>query len=528
MQPTVLVALDGATFTVLDPLLADGHMPFFKKFLAEGFRAELLSTPHPLTPPAFTTMMTGRSPGQHGIYDFIRADIRADRAFFTLNNFRDIQCETLWTLVSRWGGRVLSLNFPLLAPPPSVAGAIVPGMVSWRHMRRNVHPPQLYDDLKSLPGFDAREFAAEAEAVTAALNMSEEELVPWVRRQVIAREQHWFNILRHLMQTSPCDLTAIIFDSVDKLQHVCWRFLDPAFMPAQPNALERTLRGLCLEYFRQLDGCLEQIVHLAGPGANIFLASDHGFGPTLKSFRVNKWLEQQGYLRWPAPSAAEERLRKNSHFVHLDWANTLVFAPSAPTNGLHIRVRGQSGEPGIPASDYPAFRARLIEKLRALRDPFTGAPYLKDVLTREQAFPGAHMARAPDLTLVPFDHGFVSVLNLEPVLVERPSVWGTHYPVGILMGRGPALRKGQTLDRQAILDIAPTLLYSLGVPIPEDFDGRVMESLFDPAYRQNHPVQAGPATVSPSPFAGTPAAPREDAAEEEIVLNRLRDLGYVE
>src|ERR671938_285097 len=106
MHPTLLIGLDGATFTVLDPLMAAGHLPHLKALVERGVRAELLSTPHPLTPPAWTTLMTGRGPGEHGIFDFLRTEVRRGGAFFTLNNFRDIRCETLWTVVSRHGGRV--------------------------------------------------------------------------------------------------------------------------------------------------------------------------------------------------------------------------------------------------------------------------------------------------------------------------------------------------------------------------------------------------------------------------------------
>lgn len=524
MQPVILLGLDGATFTTLEPLLADGHMPNLQKFLNEGIRGEMLSTPHPLTPPAWTTLITGRSPGNHGVFDFVRADVRPTGAFFTLTNFSDIQCETLWTLISRWGGRVVSLNYPVLFPPPAVNGAIVPGEISWRHLRRNVYPPELYEEIKALPGFDSREFSTEAEEVTAALNMSEEALIPWVRQQVLRREAHWFTILKHLLRTEPADLTAIVFDSVDKIQHVCWRFLDPAFLPKQLNEVERTLRGLCLDYFRQLDGYLGQVFEIVGPQATVFIVSDHGFGPTLKSFRVNKWLEQQGYLRWP--DAAEDASRKNSHFVHLDWANSTVWAQSAPSNGLWIRVRQGADGPGVPPEQYPAFRGRLIEQLRGVRDPDTGLPFLKDVLVRELAFSGKHQDKAPDLTLVPHDHGFITVLNQEPVIAPRPGVWGTHYPRGILLARGPGIPTGREIPCQNILDMAPTLLYSLGLPIPADFEGKVIQALYEAAHWQAHPVQIGPPTEAKTSRAST--AEPQKAEMEEAVFTRLRDLGYVE
>jgi predicted AlkP superfamily phosphohydrolase/phosphomutase len=529
MHPTILIGLDGATFTVLDSLMADGHMPFLKSFLERGVRSELMSTPHPLTPPAWTTLMTGRNPGNHGIYDFLRGEVGPGGAFFTLHDFRDVQCETLWTMVSRQGGRVTALNFPMTAPPPAVAGSIVPGLLSWRHLRRNVYPSELYGAIKALPGFNPRELSWDFENETAIQNMAEEELEPWVRFHIV-REKHWFNILRHLMETDRCDLTAVMFDGVDKLQHGCWRFLDPAFWPAQPNAFEQRLRDLCLEYFRQMDEFIGDIVRLGGPDANVFIASDHGFGPSTRTFRVNKWLEQQGYLKWHPQATADGkgRERSNSHFVHLDWDRTTACARSAATNGIHIRVQQGPGDAGIPPEAYESFRDRLIEQLRDVRDPENGRPLLKDVLKREDVFPGTQMAKAPDLTLVPFDHGFISVLDAEPIIAIRPIVKGTHYPAGILLANGPAIRRGEQLERQSILDVAPTLLHSLGLPIPWDFEGRAIESVFASTYLEAHPVTLGPATEMPG---GSDTPGNEaglDAEGEEKVFNRLRALGYVE
>lgn len=535
MQPTVLIGLDGATFTVLDPALRDGHMPRLAALLESGARAELLTTPHPLTPPAWTTVLTGRGPGQHGIFDFLRSEIRKTGAFFTLNGYRDIECETLLSLVSRQGGRVTCVNFPLTNPPPKINGSVVPGLLSWRHLRRNVHPPELYDELKGLPGFKAEEISWDFEHEKKAMQVIDDaELGPWTEFHLV-RERHWHNIICHLMQRHPADLTLVMFDGVDKLQHSCWRFLDPALVPKNRTEFESQMRRLCLEYFRMLDEFLGQIVELAGPEARVFFASDHGFGPTQTVFRINKWLESEGYLRWKAPDAASELSRggmksSSSHYVLFDWNATLAYAQSPATNGIHIRLADGPGEPGVPPQQYHALCEEIIAKLKRLRDPLSGQPLVQDVLKREEAFPGPQMHKCPDLTLVLFDHSFVSVLDAEPIIWTRPQVAGTHYPVGVLMAHGPGIRQGAVLPRQSIFDVAPTLLYSLGLPVPSDLEGQVVEELFESDYWNAHRPSLGPATHSPhtadSPTSGGDQA--MDAEAEEQILNRLRALGYVE
>jgi predicted AlkP superfamily phosphohydrolase/phosphomutase len=501
-------------------------MPHLQSILGAGASAGLLSTPHPLTPPAWTTVMTGRTPGNHGIFDFLRPDFRPEGAFFTLTNFRDIRCETLWSIVSRQGGRASVVNYPITAPPPAINGVVIPGTLSWRHLRRHVYPAGLYEELKALPGFNAKELSWDFEHEKAHASLSDEEFEPWIRFHTV-RERGWFNVLRHLMRAHPADLTAVVFDGVDKLQHGCWRFLDPELFPVNPTALEQHLRQACLEYFRHLDAFLGEIQ--AGCGnARVFIMSDHGFGPSTRLFRVNKWLEQHGYLAWQSsPQGSAAGRRWDSHLVQFDWTRTIAYAPSVAANGIYIRVKQGPGDTGIESGDYLAFRARLMDELRRIPDPHRpGAPLLADVLTREQAFPGVHPERAPDLTLVLCDHGFISIGNAEPAVAPRPQPMGTHYPEGILIACGPGLRRGVTISRQSILDMGPTLLYSLGLPIPLDFEGRVITDLFEPEFLRSRPPQLGAAT---EPVASTAkASSGMDAGDEATILDRLRSLGYVE
>ena len=535
MHRTILICLDGATFTVLDSLIADGLMPNLETFAASGVKAELLSTPHPLTPPAWTTLMTGRSPGNHGIFDFIWAEERGDNVYFTLNNFRDIQAETIWTMVSRQQGRVTSLNFPHMSPPPALNGEVVPGLVSWKHMRRNVHPPELYARLQTLPGFSAKEAAWDFDQEKRATQViPESEHEAWVTHH-IRREQQWFEIFRYLAEDNPSDLSAVLIDGVDKLQHICWRELDPKYSGDLPTPAARRVRQLCLDYFKSLDEFIGQVITSAGSDARIFIASDHGFGPTEKVFRANLWLAERGYLSWAPTDELDEVERKKvdklvtRHFVYLDWENTVAYASSAATNGIHIRVAGGSSPGGIKESEYEAFRDRLIEELLEIRDP-DGTQIVTRVLKKEDVFPGTKNQRCPDLTLVLHDHGFLSTINQEPIHWTRPLVAGTHRPEGVFLARGPGVPEGVVLPEQSILDAAPTFLYSLGLPIPSDLEGQVIREAFTSSQLERHPVRIGSPTEAPTTITTNKVqlSACEAKDEEKIILERLRALGYVE
>lgn len=534
MTPTILIGLDGATFSVLEPLMNCGAMPFLKEFIGGGVRAELLSTPNPLTPPAWVSMITGRSPGNHGIFDFIWAEPRERDHYFTLHNFRDIRCETIWSIVSRQVGRAGTLNFPLMSPPPEIDGYVVPGLVSWKHLRRNIHPKGLYDELKSIPGFNARELAWDFQMEKkAAQGVPQEEYENWIDFH-IRREKQWFEVAQYLMRRHPCDLLAVLLDGVDKLQHMGWPFLDPACFPADPSPWERKMRDMCTNYFRELDGFLSEVIALAGPDARIFIASDHGFGPSTFVLRINTWLHREGYLTWKDLDQLDENDRASaqrvidSHFVLLDWDKTTAYARSVTSNGIYIHVSKRPGEPGVPRDQYDQFRDEMIEKLKLITDPQTGQPVIKDILKKEEAFAGEHNEQAPDLTLVMRDHSFVSILNKQPIVCPRPVVEGTHYPAGVFLAGGPGIRQGVRLSQLSILDVAPALLYSLGLDVPEDFEGRFPGEVFTASQLERQPYTVGRPT---RPLYSGSEVPQEnvyDKEEEEEVFNRLRALGYIE
>ena len=533
MTRTLFLGLDGATFHILDDLTRDRPgegvvMPFLRQFMAAGFRAPLRSTPHPLTPPAWTTLFTGRNPGAHGVYDFMRVDDRQHEVFFTLYDFRDIRCETLWSLASRQQRPVVALNFPMMAPPPALEGSsLIPGFTPWKHLRRNMTPDGLYARLQAIPGFHPKELAWDFERENQiGEDMDSDYLAAWIGYH-LPREELWFQVARKLLVEDQPALMAVMFDGTDKIQHQAWAYLDPDLRPAQPDADWLRLRALCLDYFRRLDGYLEELIRLAGPDTQVFMASDHGFTASRQVVRINRYLAELGHLHYREVGDSDAaRRRAASPFAYLDWEKTVAYCPTPSSNAILIRVAHEPGQPGIAPADYATFRARLIEQLYALRDPDSGKALIREVLTREAAFPGPASASAPDLTLVLADYGFVSIRNLDPVVTTRPVPTGTHHPDGIVLAGGPGIEPGWHEHALPIADVAATLLHSLDLPIPADLDGRVMTAAFSSTFLAQHAVRTGPPTCPVKD--GTLQDAAIPAADRDKILAQLAMLGYLE
>ena len=522
----VLIGLDGGTFSILDLLMRAGVMPFLERFAATGVQAELRSVIPPLTPPAWASITTGRSPGHHGVFDFFAFESPESR-HVRITNSSDVRCETIWSMVSRQGLSATVLNFPLTAPPRPLAGCLIPGWVLWRFLRRSCYPVGVYDRIKDLPGFDPRELAMNLELEQKALNgCPPAEQEDWVRVH-LRRERQWFEILSHLMRTEPHDLTAIVFDGVDKLQHLFWNLLHPDSVSSPDSAVRR----LCVDYFRQLDGLIEQTVALAGDDANVFIVSDHGFGPSDEIVHINTWLAQNGYLRW-ADSHAAEGDDSDTLGVGIvgwmdkliDWEATTAYARTPSSNGIHICVAGRRGSQGIAPDDYLGFRDRLKNMLLDFRDPGTGERVVTHAWTREEAFPGALMADAPDLTVRLRDGGFVSTVRSEAVVTPRAEPVGVHRPEGIFLARGAAVAQGVRLSPISVLEVTPILLHALELPIPEDLEGRVPAEIFRPEWMDMRPVVRGAPTREPEMF---PTGDAERQGDEQVIA-RLKALGYLE
>ena len=209
----------------------------------------------------------------------------------------------------------------------------------------------------------------------------------------------------------------------------------------------------------------------------------------------------------------------------VDWARTKAFSVGN-FGQVYLNVNGQRPAGVVTPDEYEAVRDQIASAALALRDPADGARVVRQVYKREEIFHGLSADRLPDLVLhtdraryVSFGHAdFGSNRILEPSTGQT----GHHHMVGVVSLKGPGVRQGLTLDEASILDLAPTILRYIGLPVPDYMDGKVLEQAFTDEFNRANPVRN---------CDGGLGALTEDigyaADEEEAVLAKLRDLGYV-
>src|ERR1700709_1110190 len=122
----LLLGLDGATWTTLDPMRRRGLTPRRAALLPRSAPGPLRSPTPPVTSAAWTTMMTGCGPARHGVFDHRYSDVGAGQT--KGNHSARVRVPTVWHLLSQAGRSVVSLNVPVTYPPLAVRGVVVSGM----------------------------------------------------------------------------------------------------------------------------------------------------------------------------------------------------------------------------------------------------------------------------------------------------------------------------------------------------------------------------------------------------------------
>jgi predicted AlkP superfamily phosphohydrolase/phosphomutase len=234
-----------------------------------------------------------------------------------------------------------------------------------------------------------------------------------------------------------------------------------------------------------------------------------------------------------------------SHYAglsNIDWAQTKAYCYEILTFPSCVWINVQGLRPqGIvdPGAEYEQLMRFITDKLYELKDPMTGQQLISRVYRKQEIYHGPYLDQAPDLTLAWWDG--VTLLGKpsftqdghEPVVSftgGRPisaGEWGgTHALQGILVFRGKPFHKGKKLEQVEIVDLAPTLLHILGLPIREDMDGRVLHEAFKAEFAAAHGIATR--IRGDSDDEASPQERTYSDAEAVKVEERLRGLGYIE
>jgi len=548
--PVLIIGLDGASPDLLRRWTDSGDLPALRGLAERGSFGPLRSTVPPISPAAWSTFMTGRNPAAHGVLGFRNLDARRYEYHESdIVSSGPVAGETFWDFAGASGRRVGVFWVPVTYPPWAVNGVLVCGYPTPDSSRSFGFPES---QVSGAPGLtensaffsSARPDQLAAELVRLARDRGRA-AAEWIRREAF-------------------DLSVAVLGSIDRAQHDFWRHHDPLSPAHDPGEAER-FGSVVLDTYRASDAAVANMVAAAPADSIVFIVSDHGGGPAAgRLVHLNAWLRGEGWLCAHPPRrrsvgrtiyswlkdrfAAKEMLfrrlppswrRRLTLFdaaatfdlLSVQWPRTRAyrFPLYPPFEGIVINLAGRQPQGCIGAGEYESLRGRIAESLWTLRDPLDDRPIVARVFRREEVYAGAHLERLPDL-IVEWHTGYAGGPGIwsDPVTpvpandLRKHS--GSHRMDGVLVAAGPTLRRGAAITGATLADVAPTILYALGLPCPATMDGRVLTELFEADHARNHPARK--ADLS---FPGArPTQPGFSPDEQAEIIERLRALGYID
>ena len=496
------IVLAETTLDLLRPWAEAGKLPVLSGLMKRGAWGSLRSQVPIVTPQTCGTLVTGRSPGHHGLMDFWQ---RGPDGAFRETHGSMLRTPAIWQLLSARGLSSAVLNLPFTYPPPKLKGFMIAGEDA-----PGVHPSIAYP-----PGLLGE--------VTARFGRYHlKDTFPGGRRKsdylslIDADVQAQTDVFAHLLATRIWHFGLVFFSHAAICQHYFWEDM-ASNDPANPY------RGLVESAYRALDMAVWRLMEAAGEDTNVLVISDCGAGPLYAGVNLNTLLAREGFLSYRPKSARQrtrdvtfpERVRRSAlarlrktpwyfranHYLQpvkawmqsrrdssgIDWSRTQAHA-RGQWGHIYINVKGRDPHGTVDPVDYDSVCADIASRLVATVDPSRGHAPIRKVWRREELYSGPAVAYAPDLIVdwhdaayMPNDrdHGEPEVFAPRYRQYMNWPTSGSHRLDGVLIAAGPDIQPGIRVNGARIIDIMPTWLALLGQPIPQDLEGTVVNPLFE-------------------------------------------------
>lgn len=518
----IVLGLDGATFSLIEPWVESGHLPTFEHLLEESVHGKLESTVPEITVPAWPAFATGREPPDFDMYGFTHFNRETRENDLSHDEFIPGK---MWDVIDDQGGTSVVFNIPGSYPWQAIDGTIIAAAPEYKD--EYAHPPERWAELTNLVG--GYKLRNDKQAGSRAYVDLSLELV-----------DKRFKAFEHFIRKDDPDLAVGLIRATDRVAHHYWG--DKSVPPA-------SLDNPLFEVYRRVDERLGEFLD-AHTDENIVLISDHGFEKVRLNFAINVVLERAGLVALTNSGGKTKAALGSARDIASDVLtrvglltfarkvvpeSTLTGLPSGDALGLDnalstgridwnktraIADVGQKTAMVYALDDDPDEIDRICDEVEAsLRDAADRNGL--DFWFRQHNRGGPH---TPDICMIietPEVHAS-SRFDVNEALFEVDT--SGHAREGIFFAYGPSFREG-TVEGAALTDVAPTVLHALGYQLPSSMSGDVL-NIFA--------ADADSAELDPEyyDFIGGEAITADGVSgneqKEDKVKNRLRELGYLE
>lgn len=456
MRKVFVVGLDCAEPTLVFDRWRE-HLPNFRRLMEGGTYGELTSTIPAITVPAWASMMSSRDPGQLGFYGFRN---RADYSYERMNiaTAHAVKADRVWDILSRAGKNVVVAGVPQTYPVKPVNGCLISSFLTPSTHSHFTHPAELKHELGELLDdeymLDVHQFRTE----------NKDHLLEQIYKMA---DQH-HKVIMHLMTAKPWDFFMHVDMGVDRIHHGFWKFFDERHPQYQPgNKYESAIR----DYYIHIDRQIGERLALLDDDTVVLVVSDHGGQPMMGGISFNEWLQQEGYLTLEYQPEGIVPLEK----CEVDWNKTLAWGSGGYYARLFLNVKGREPDGIIAPADYDKVRDELAERIAAITDP-EGTCLGSLAYKPEEVYREVNNI-APDLIVYLGNLKWRSVgsLGLNAIHTSRNDTGpddANHAQQGLYIYYDPRSQAQGRGPRHHLMDVAPTILELMGLPVPADMQGR--------------------------------------------------------
>jgi predicted AlkP superfamily phosphohydrolase/phosphomutase len=265
------------------------------------------------------------------------------------------------------------------------------------------------------------------------------------------------------------------FSSLDLNSHMFWRLMDPKH-PGYDAARAAQNGSAIAEFYQQIDQVLGEVLPTLDYHTTLLVLSDHGFAPYYRSFNLNTWLLNNGYIKLKAGGTEDS----TEPLANVDWSQTRAYGIGL--NGLYLNLRGRD-EYGVvePGAQAKLLIHEIKEKLLAAKDPQASVSPITRVDVASEVYQGPYSQSGPDM-LVGYNRGYragwKTILGAFPpeVFEDNLNPWSGDHCMDYTLVPGVLLSNREiAAQTPALTDIAPTILAEFGI---RNSEGMMGQSVF--------------------------------------------------
>ncbi|MCK4245347.1 MAG: alkaline phosphatase family protein [Candidatus Omnitrophica bacterium] len=501
----LIIGIDGATWDIINPLIEEGKAPNFKKLKNKGAWARIESIDPPLTPIVWTSIASGKMKEKHGILDF----------FGTSCNVR---VKRIWDILEKHGYSIGLHEYPVTWPPRECNGFIIPDFFA----RDASTFPQELSFIKELAigkknerSFGMRKyllFLYKTYRYGLQLGTLWKVLKYFIRRRMstfsprddfhksrMLKLYLYSDIFINLYRRYQPDFAVTYFNQPDALGHRFWKYMDPEGFANIPPKEIKKYGKVIKEAYMAIDKEIGRLLQYTSRHTLIAVVSDHGFRKTTTN-----------------PYGKSLRIRLEALMEALNFPGDVV--------GVNVHISSYFRSQKHKTAERATSKEELIEKLKGVQFTKDGQKIYEIVSRGEWIIVDT-----------------ISTVDIPPQTPLRGTCYrygdfiedrlgdisGDHDKFGIFLISGEKIRKNFEIQNASVLDVTPTILAAIELPVAEDMDGRILLDIFEPDWLK----RKKPQFIETYEERGQIQlhARKEESAEEglEDLKDELRALGYL-